>query len=184
MEEYVYVTDAQHLWGTVLNLEFSSGVKAVVDLATVLRGPAYERVLSDDSYFARFELDDDIGSIVWPDGVDVSPDTLLAAAALRSDRASSAAASKQSSSIRRWLSQVPSPDHMQLLGAHDYASHSNLWIHVASGGAAPSVIPDVTFIAQPFSANHRYVPNSVHVENERSWSETDDAAFRSYAVPD
>jgi hypothetical protein len=32
--------------------------------------------LRDPAYFARVELDDDLGSISWPNGADIAPETL------------------------------------------------------------------------------------------------------------
>ena len=44
--------------------------------------------LSDPAYFARVELDDELGSIRWPSGADIAPETLHLWLACERDHAS------------------------------------------------------------------------------------------------
>jgi hypothetical protein len=55
-----------------LRLAFDDGVSGEVDAST--RG-GFEP-LSDPTYFARVELDHELGTIRWPNGADVAPETL------------------------------------------------------------------------------------------------------------
>ena len=56
-----------------IHVAFSDGVEATVDFADWLDGPIFEP-LKDPAYFARFFIDG--GTIAWPNGADVAPETL------------------------------------------------------------------------------------------------------------
>ncbi len=54
-------------------LEFSDGVENTVDFSQWLDGPVFEP-LKSPQYFQRFFLDG--GTVAWPNGADVAPETL------------------------------------------------------------------------------------------------------------
>ena len=54
-------------------LQFSDGAQATVDFEAWLDGPVFEP-LKDPEYFARFFIDG--GTIAWPNGADIAPETL------------------------------------------------------------------------------------------------------------
>jgi hypothetical protein len=56
-----------------IRLVFNDGVKGTVDFSDWLSGPIFEP-LSDTDYFARFFIDG--GTIAWPNGADIAPETL------------------------------------------------------------------------------------------------------------
>jgi hypothetical protein len=58
-----------------LNLTFKDGTRKRVDLLPLLDGPVFEP-LRDPKYFARVELDPIAGTVVWPNGADIAPETL------------------------------------------------------------------------------------------------------------
>ena len=62
-------------------LEFLDGSSGVVDLAPWIsgRGGVFA-ALQDQDFFAQVRVDADAGTIVWPNGVDLDPDMLYAAA--------------------------------------------------------------------------------------------------------
>lgn len=60
-----------------IRLTFDEGTTATVDFRPWLRGPIFEP-LKEPSYFKRFFLDG--GTVAWPNGADVAPETLHAAA--------------------------------------------------------------------------------------------------------
>ncbi len=60
-----------------LELSFSDGARAVVDVAPLLSGPVFEP-LREPSYFARVALDPVCGTLVWPNGADFAPEALHA----------------------------------------------------------------------------------------------------------
>jgi hypothetical protein len=59
-----------------VRLEFSDGVQKVVDLDLFLRGPIFEPVRADPDLFRSVRVDDELGTIVWPNGADMDPDVL------------------------------------------------------------------------------------------------------------
>jgi len=74
------VTRVEVLGGYRLRLTFADGTVGEVDLAYLAgRGPVFEP-LRDPEYFAQVSIDPDGGTIVWPNGADVAPETLYAAA--------------------------------------------------------------------------------------------------------
>ena len=60
-----------------LKLTFRNGVEKQVDLLPLLVGPIF-RPLRSPSYFRRVLLDPAAGTIVWPNGADIAPETLHA----------------------------------------------------------------------------------------------------------
>jgi Protein of unknown function (DUF2442) len=58
-----------------LRLEFDDGVSGELDASNWDWDGVFEQ-LSDPAYFARVQLDDELGSIRWPNGADVAPETL------------------------------------------------------------------------------------------------------------
>jgi len=75
MEKIVHVTDVQCLGGHRLRLGFDDGTFGEVDLSqegwTGVFAP-----LANPEYFARVQLDNELGTIVWPNGADIAPETL------------------------------------------------------------------------------------------------------------
>ena|SRR5207244_6765007 len=56
-----------------IHLVFSDSSEATVDFRHWLDGPVFEP-LKDRSYFRRFFIDG--GTVVWPNGADIAPETL------------------------------------------------------------------------------------------------------------
>lgn len=75
------VTQARYLDGHRIELVFNDGTCAAVDFASPefgwLEGPVFEP-LKDPAYFRRFSLDG--GTVSWPNGADIAPETLYDAA--------------------------------------------------------------------------------------------------------
>ena len=59
-----------------LLLEFNTGERKLVDIEQYLRGPVFQPVREDPGYFNRVKVDDELGTIVWPNGADIDPDVL------------------------------------------------------------------------------------------------------------
>lgn len=58
-------------------LRFSDGLEGEIDLGDLLWGPVFEP-LKDEKAFAELQIDPDWGTIVWPGGADVAPESLRA----------------------------------------------------------------------------------------------------------
>ena len=58
-----------------VHLRFNDGVEKTVDLRDLLRGPVFEP-LKEATYFVQGSLDPVCGTIVWPNGADIAPETL------------------------------------------------------------------------------------------------------------
>jgi hypothetical protein len=56
-----------------IHLAFNDGVANTVDVEPWLEGPVFEP-LRDPAYFQRFFLEG--GTIAWPNGADIAPETL------------------------------------------------------------------------------------------------------------
>jgi hypothetical protein len=71
------VVQAEYLGEYKIRLVFNDGVEGTVDFAEWLNGQVF-RPLKEPSYFARFFIEG--GTIGWPNGADIAPETLHAKA--------------------------------------------------------------------------------------------------------
>lgn len=69
------VIRADHREGFKIHLVFNDGTSGVVDFEPFLEGPIFEPI-RDPQAFARFFIE--AGTITWPNGADVAPETLHA----------------------------------------------------------------------------------------------------------
>lgn len=69
----VRVTDVQVLFRYVVELRFADGARKVIDLEPHLWGEMFEPLLDDYALFRRVAVDGRAGTIVWPNGADLSP---------------------------------------------------------------------------------------------------------------
>ena len=58
-----------------LHLSFSDGSEGYVDLWSELEGAVFEP-LRDASFFARVAINNELGTISWPNGADFAPEFL------------------------------------------------------------------------------------------------------------
>jgi hypothetical protein len=73
MELLPTVIRAEHSGGLRIRVTFNDGVESTIDFSEWLRGPIFEP-LKEPEYFARFFLDG--GTVAWPNGADIAPETL------------------------------------------------------------------------------------------------------------
>ena len=75
MEKIVHVTDVQCLGGHRLRLDFDDGSSGEVDFSHEEWTGVFTPI-ADARYFAKVQLDQELGTIVWPNGADIAPETL------------------------------------------------------------------------------------------------------------
>lgn len=76
MEQLVDVTQVRILARYIVELTFETGEAKVIDLEPLLQGPAFEPLKNNYELFIQLRVDPKGGTIVWPNGADVSPRTL------------------------------------------------------------------------------------------------------------
>jgi hypothetical protein len=59
-----------------LDLTFNNGVRKRVDVTPLLNGPIFTPLRTKKG-FAQARLDEECGTVVWPNGADFAPETLL-----------------------------------------------------------------------------------------------------------
>ena len=59
----------------VLRLTFADGLTGQVDVLDRMHGPVFEPARSTEG-FAKVSVDRETGTVVWPGGADLAPDTL------------------------------------------------------------------------------------------------------------
>lgn len=74
----IRVTGVQVLGGYRLRLTFSDGAVGDLGFATELWGEMFAP-LRDEKLFRQVRVDDDLGTITWPNGADFDPEGLRAA---------------------------------------------------------------------------------------------------------
>lgn len=73
--DLVDVTAVRYVRDYVVWVRFEDGLEGEVDLRSSLRGPVFEP-LKDLEYFRQVRVDPELGTITWPNGADIAPETL------------------------------------------------------------------------------------------------------------
>lgn len=69
------ITAAEVVRHGVLRLTFADGLTGEVDVLNRMCGPVFEDARTPDG-FAKVEVDPETGTVAWPGGADLAPDTL------------------------------------------------------------------------------------------------------------
>ena len=75
MDKLIDVTGVEVIGDHQLRLTFEDGLVGDIDFT----GRNWRRVfapLADPAFFAQVRVDPEIGTVVWPNGVDMAPETL------------------------------------------------------------------------------------------------------------
>lgn len=73
---YYDVITATHIEGHKLEVTFENGKKGVIDLQSYLKkGGVFVRFFEME-YFKKFYVNKEMGTLCWPEGVDIAPETL------------------------------------------------------------------------------------------------------------
>ena len=70
------VKAVQPLDGFVVHLWFTDGTEKTIDLDPYVRGPIFQPLRDDPAMFQAVTVDEEAGTIVWPNGADLDPDVL------------------------------------------------------------------------------------------------------------
>jgi hypothetical protein len=77
METCAVVKEVRVLGEYRLGLLFEDGLRGTVDLTALIVGRrGVFSALQDPGYFAQVRVDQELGTIVWPNGADFRPDVL------------------------------------------------------------------------------------------------------------
>jgi hypothetical protein len=71
----LHLTEAKYLEGYQIEVTFNNGRHGVVDLSDALNGPVFEP-LKNLSLFSKLKVDEELETIVWPNGADLAPEFL------------------------------------------------------------------------------------------------------------
>ncbi len=72
---FLHVIKAKYLKDYQIKVSFNDGETGIVDLSESLSGSVFEP-LKDLKLFSQLKLDDELDTIVWPNGVDFAPEYL------------------------------------------------------------------------------------------------------------
>lgn len=61
-------------------IRFSDGEERRLNLEPLMRGPVFREIRQDPVRFAEVTVDEELGTIVWPNGADLDPDVLYGSA--------------------------------------------------------------------------------------------------------
>jgi Protein of unknown function (DUF2442) len=69
------ITEASVIGHGVLRLTFADGLSGELYVLDRMRGPVFERARTREG-FAEVRVDVETGTVLWPGGADLAPDTL------------------------------------------------------------------------------------------------------------
>ena len=69
------ITEAAVIKHGVLRLRFADGLTGAVEVLERMRGPVFDHARTPQG-FAEVSVDPETGTVVWPGGADLAPDTL------------------------------------------------------------------------------------------------------------
>jgi Protein of unknown function (DUF2442) len=70
------ILSVEPLDGFTLRLSFDDGTQREVDLERELWGPMFEPLRQNRELFRQVRVDEELGTVVWPNGADMDPDVL------------------------------------------------------------------------------------------------------------
>lgn len=72
----IRIRQAEPLGGFTVRIVFTDGTKRTINLDEYLRGPIFEPLRTDPALFRQVRVDEELGTISWPNGADIDPDVL------------------------------------------------------------------------------------------------------------
>ena len=74
------VVKAKHVSEFIIATRFNNGAEKHIDISQWFKGPVF-KPLKDPKFFAKFFIEG--GTLAWPNGVDIAPESLYVAADIR-----------------------------------------------------------------------------------------------------
>jgi hypothetical protein len=74
------INKAKRVRGFIVAMRFNDGTEKQVDISQWFKGPVF-RALKDPKFFTKFFIEG--GTLAWPNGVDIAPETLYEAVDVR-----------------------------------------------------------------------------------------------------
>ncbi|MBI2118629.1 MAG: DUF2442 domain-containing protein [Elusimicrobia bacterium] len=70
------VVDVGYIEGYKVKISFENGVKGIVNLEDYVQQGGVFSHFSNLDYFKKVRVNKELGTLCWPDGVDIAPETL------------------------------------------------------------------------------------------------------------
>lgn len=70
------IVRAKYLGGYKIEIEFEDGKTGVVDFENMVEMKGVFKRLRKIDYFKKFYLNKELGTLCWPDGQDIAPETI------------------------------------------------------------------------------------------------------------
>jgi len=70
---FLHITNATYIEDYKVHVAFNNGREGVADLATALKGTIFEP-LKNKALFSALTVDQELETIVWPNGADLAPE--------------------------------------------------------------------------------------------------------------
>lgn len=70
---FLHITEAMYIDDYKVKVVFNSGEQGIADLSALLQGGIFAP-LQDQSFFAQLRVDEELETLVWPNGADVAPE--------------------------------------------------------------------------------------------------------------
>jgi hypothetical protein len=74
------INKAKRVRGFIVAMRFNDGTEKQVDISQWFKGPVF-KALKDPKFFTKFFIEG--GTLAWPNGVDIAPETLYEAVDVR-----------------------------------------------------------------------------------------------------
>ena len=74
------INRAKRVRGFIVAMRFNDGTEKHIDISQWFKGPVF-KALKDPKFFAKFFVEG--GTLAWPNGVDIAPETLYDAVDVR-----------------------------------------------------------------------------------------------------
>ena len=74
--DLVVVTGVRVLGRYILELTFDTDEVKIIDMESLMRGSVFKPMLTNYRVFCQVRVDQDAGTIAWPNGADWAPDEL------------------------------------------------------------------------------------------------------------